>query len=47
MANECTVDVISKPNHWLRIVQELLSQAGIVINGPEPWDFRGHGTPFF
>jgi hypothetical protein len=36
MANECTVDVISKPNHWLRIVQELLSQAGIVINGLNP-----------
>ena len=47
MANECTVDVISKPNHWLRIVQELLSQAGIVINGPEPWDIRVHDTRFF
>ncbi|MCL6745407.1 cyclopropane fatty acyl phospholipid synthase [Kosakonia sp. R1.Fl] len=47
MANECTVDVISKPGHWLRIVQELLSQAGIMINGPEPWDIRVHDARFF
>ncbi|PDO90445.1 cyclopropane fatty acyl phospholipid synthase [Kosakonia pseudosacchari] len=47
MANECTVEVISKPGHWLRIVQELLSQAGIRINGPEPWDIRVHDTRFF
>lgn len=47
MANECTVDAIGKPNHWQRIVQELLSQAGIVINGPEAWDIRVHDTRFF
>ena len=47
MANECTVDVISKPDHWLRIVQDLLSQAGVVINGPEPWDIRVHDNRFF
>ncbi|KIS45376.1 cyclopropane fatty acyl phospholipid synthase [Kosakonia radicincitans] len=47
MANECTVETIDKPDHWQRIVQELLSQAGIVINGPEPWDIRVHDTRFF
>lgn len=47
MANECTVDVISKPSHWLRIVQAQLSQAGIVINGLNPWDIRVHDKRFF
>lgn len=47
MANECTVDAIGKPDHWQRIVQELLSQAGIVINGPEPSDIRVHDPRFF
>ncbi|SFT63707.1 cyclopropane-fatty-acyl-phospholipid synthase [Kosakonia arachidis] len=47
MANECTVEAIGKTDHWLRIVQELLSQAGIVINGPEPWDIRVNDARFF
>lgn len=47
MANECTVDVVHKENHWLRIVQELLSQAGIMVNGPELWDIRVHDKRFF
>ncbi len=47
MANECTAVDMSKPDQWLRIVQELLSQAGIVINGFNPWDIRVHDKRFF
>ncbi|TDT58997.1 cyclopropane-fatty-acyl-phospholipid synthase [Enterobacter sp. AG5470] len=47
MANECTAVDVSKPDQWLRIVQELLSQAGIVINGFNPWDIRVHDKRFF
>ncbi|MGS3447441.1 cyclopropane fatty acyl phospholipid synthase [Klebsiella electrica] len=47
MANECNVDVMSKESHWQRIAQELLSQAGIMINGTAPGDIRVHDTRFF
>ncbi|MEH2921631.1 cyclopropane fatty acyl phospholipid synthase [Samsonia erythrinae] len=47
MGNVCAVDDIRKPSEWQRIVQELLSQADIAINGTNPWDIQVHDPRFF
>jgi hypothetical protein len=46
MANECTVDVISKPNHWLRIVQNCYHRRELKLMALNP-DIRVHDTRFF
>lgn len=47
MGNVCAVDDVCKQSEWQRIVQELLSQAGIIINGTNPWDIQVHDPRFF
>lgn len=40
MSSSCIEDVSVPDDDWYRITNELLSRAGITINGPAPADIR-------
>lgn len=40
MSSSCIEEVSLDDNPWYRIVQEMLSQANIEINGSRPWDIQ-------
>ncbi len=47
MSSSCIEEVSLEDNPWYRIVQEMLSQASIEINGSRPWDIRITNPNFF
>ncbi|WP_314188925.1 class I SAM-dependent methyltransferase, partial [Yersinia massiliensis] len=47
MSSSCLEDQSIQENPWFRIVQEMLSQADIEINGSRPFDIRVNNPDFF
>lgn len=47
MSSSCIEDVSVPDDDWYRITNELLSRAGIAINGPAPADIRVKNPDFF
>lgn len=47
MSSSCIEDVSVPDDDWYRITNELLSRAGITINGPAPADIRVKNPDFF
>ncbi|NLS55626.1 cyclopropane fatty acyl phospholipid synthase [Hafnia alvei] len=47
MSSTCVVETELKEDHWYRIAKEMLSQAGITINGTRPQDIRVKNPEFF
>lgn len=47
MSSSCIEDVNVPDNDWYRITNELLSRAGITINGSAPADIRVKNPDFF
>lgn len=47
MSSSCIEDVRVPDDDWYRITNELLSRAGITINGPAPADIRVKNPDFF
>ncbi|MTD26082.1 cyclopropane fatty acyl phospholipid synthase [Erwinia sorbitola] len=47
MSSSCIEEVSLEDNPWYRIVQEMLSQANIEINGSRPWDIQISNPDFF
>lgn len=47
MSSTCVVETEIKEDHWYRIAEEMLSQAGITINGTRPQDIRVKNPEFF
>jgi len=47
MSSSCVVETEIKENHWYRIAEEMLSQAGITINGTRAQDIRVKNPEFF
>ncbi|MEC5342553.1 cyclopropane fatty acyl phospholipid synthase [Brenneria populi] len=47
MSNVCAADGCSDKSEWLRIADDMLAQAGVTINGSEPWDIRVKNPQFF
>ncbi|WP_288500995.1 cyclopropane fatty acyl phospholipid synthase [uncultured Erwinia sp.] len=47
MSSSCIEEVSLGDNQWYRIVQEMLSQADIQINGSHPWDIQVLNPEFF
>ena len=47
MSSSCIEDVSVPDDDWYRITNELLSRAGITINGPAPADIRVTNPDFF
>ncbi|MEJ5064797.1 cyclopropane fatty acyl phospholipid synthase [Erwinia sp. MYb375] len=47
MSSSCIEEVSLDDNPWYRIVQEMLSQANIEINGSRPWDIQITNPDFF
>ncbi|MCG8710418.1 cyclopropane fatty acyl phospholipid synthase [Brenneria sp. 4F2] len=47
MSNVCAADGCSDKSEWLRIADDMLTQAGITINGAEPWDIQVNNPQFF
>lgn len=47
MSATCVVETEIKEDHWYRIAEEMLSQAGITINGTQPQDIRVKNPEFF
>lgn len=47
MCSSCVVETEIKENHWYRIAEEMLSQAGITINGTRAQDIRVKNPEFF
>lgn len=47
MSSSCVEDLSFEDNAWYRIVHELLSEAGIEINGTRPFDIRVNNPDFF
>lgn len=46
MSSSCIEDVSVPDDDWYRITNELLSRAGITINGPAPADIRVKNPDF-
>ncbi len=43
-----SVDELAQKNdRWYRIVEEMLAEAGVAINGPRAWDIRVHNPALF
>ncbi|MCW7646146.1 cyclopropane fatty acyl phospholipid synthase [Serratia bockelmannii] len=40
-------ELAQKKDRWYRIVEEMLAEAGVAINGPRAWDIRGHNPALF
>lgn len=47
MSSTCAIDSEIKADNWYRIAEEMLSQAGITINGNQPQDIRVKNPEFF
>lgn len=47
MSSTCVIDSEIKADSWYRIAEEMLSQAGITINGNQPQDIRVKNPEFF
>ncbi|WP_105631376.1 cyclopropane fatty acyl phospholipid synthase [Cronobacter dublinensis] len=47
MSSSCLEEVSIPDNHWYRIVTELLSRAGIAVNGAAPADIQVKNPDFF
>lgn len=47
MSSTCVIDSEIKADNWYRIAEEMLSQAGITINGNQPQDIRVKNPEFF
>ncbi|GDX04132.1 cyclopropane fatty acyl phospholipid synthase [Buttiauxella sp. A111] len=47
MSSSCIEEVSIKNNPWYRIVSEMLTQAGVEINGPRPFDLQVKHPDFF
>lgn len=47
MSSTCVIDSEIKADNWYRIAEEMLSQAGISINGNQPQDIRVKNPEFF
>lgn len=47
MSSTCVVETELKEDNWYRIAKEMLSQAGITINGTRPQDIRVKNPEFF
>ncbi|ANI29381.1 cyclopropane fatty acyl phospholipid synthase [Yersinia entomophaga] len=47
MSSSCIEDQSIQENPWYRIVNEMLSQADIEINGSRPFDIQVHNPDFF
>ncbi|ELY4519399.1 cyclopropane fatty acyl phospholipid synthase [Cronobacter muytjensii] len=47
MSSSCLEEVNIPDNHWYRIAAELLSRAGITVNGPAPSDIQVKNPDFF
>lgn len=47
MSSTCVIDSERKADSWYRIAEEMLSQAGITINGNQPQDIRVKNPEFF
>ncbi|UJD94478.1 cyclopropane fatty acyl phospholipid synthase [Lelliottia amnigena] len=47
MSSSCIEEVSLRDDNWSRIVSELLSRAGITVNGPAPSDIQVKHTDFF
>ncbi|WP_158782938.1 cyclopropane fatty acyl phospholipid synthase [Pantoea sp. BAV 3049] len=47
MSSSCIEEVNLGENQWYRIVQEMLRNADIEINGTRPWDIQVNNTEFF
>jgi len=47
MSSSCIEEVNVRDNNWFRIVNELLSRAGIAINGSAPSDIQVKHPDFF
>lgn len=40
-------ELAQKKDRWYRIVEEMLAEAGVAINGPRTWDIRVHNPALF
>ncbi|MCP2004876.1 cyclopropane fatty acyl phospholipid synthase [Buttiauxella ferragutiae] len=47
MSSSCIEEVSIRNNPWYRIVSEMLTQAGVEINGPRPFDIQVKHPDFF
>ncbi|WBM72439.1 cyclopropane fatty acyl phospholipid synthase [Buttiauxella sp. WJP83] len=47
MSSSCIEEISIKNNPWYRIVSEMLTQAGVEINGPRPFDLQVKHPDFF
>ncbi len=47
MSSSCIEDLSIQDNQWYRIAHEMLSMAGIEINGSRPFDIQVHNPNFF
>lgn len=47
MSSTCVIDSEIKADSWYRIAEEMLSKAGITINGNQPQDIRVKNPEFF
>ncbi|MDA3133510.1 cyclopropane fatty acyl phospholipid synthase [Atlantibacter subterranea] len=47
MSSSCIEEVGLRDNQWFRIVNDLLSKAGVAINGPSPADLQVKNSDFY
>ncbi|NIF47709.1 MULTISPECIES: cyclopropane fatty acyl phospholipid synthase [Enterobacteriaceae] len=47
MSSSCIEEVSVRDNEWYRIANEMLSRAGITLNGPNPFDIQVKNPNFF
>ncbi len=47
MSSSCIEEVEPRDNQWFRIVNDLLSKAGVAINGPSPADLQVKNPDFY
>lgn len=47
MSSSCIEDQSVQESPWFRIVQDMLNQADIEINGSRPFDIRVNNPDFF
>jgi len=47
MSSSCIEEVSIRDNEWYRIANEMLTRAGITINGPHPFDVQIKHPDFF
>ncbi|MCT4705724.1 cyclopropane fatty acyl phospholipid synthase [Enterobacteriaceae bacterium H16N7] len=47
MSSSCIEEVSIRDNEWYRIANEMLTRAGITVNGPHPFDIQVKNPDFF